>query len=284
MFRRHKLSQRRINGPTVAACLLSLWLFSPTGAFAHADIVERIAALDGQIEQAPRDSELYLKRGELHRLHRDWPAAIADYDRATRLEPKNPAVFFYRGRMWLEAGDPAQARPLLDRFLTARPNHGDALLIRSRILFRLGERLAAAADLTRAIGLLPRPTPEVYLERARALVAAGPEHIDPALRGLDEGIARLGPLVSLVQYGIEVERAHGRHRQALNRYDQLPDQLRRQPSWLVVRGDILRDLGETQQAQANYRAGLEAIETYPPARRNARATIALESRLRASLL
>ncbi len=258
-------------------------VLAPAPAFAHADIGERLSDLDRQIEHAPQSSELYLKRGELHRLHRDWPAARADYDRASRLDAGNPAVNFYRGRMWLEAKNPAQARPLLDRFLAARPDHADALVIRSRTLSLLGEPLAAADDLTRAIDLLDPPTPEVYLDRARALVAAGPEHVDPALRGLDEGIARLGPLVSLIQYAIEVERAHGRHQAALARLDLLPDQVRRQPGWLAIRGDILQSMGDIQQAQATYRAGLASIAAYAPARRNARATAALESRLRESL-
>lgn len=266
-----------------AALIIAAGLVSPAAAFAHADIVERITGLDQQIVAAPQDPALYLKRGELHRLHQDWPAALGDYDRAARLDPDNPAVHYYRGRLRLESGDPAQARPLLDRFLAARPNHANALLVRSRALVSLGEPLTAADDLTRAIALLDPPTPEVYLERARALVAAGPNNVDLALSGLDAGIARLGPLVTLIQYGIEVERTHGRYHQALGRLDTLPAQISRQPAWLVVRGDILRDLGETQQAQVFYRSGLETIEAYPPARRNTRATVELETRLRDSL-
>lgn len=266
-----------------AAFIVAVWLLSPATAFAHADIVERISALDQQIVQAPDNAALYFKRGELHRLHSDWPAALADYDHAARLDPANPAVHYYRGRMRLEAGDPAQARPLLDRFLAARPDHADALLIRSRALTRLGEGLAAADDLTRAIALYDLPTPEVYLERARALVIAGPDNIGRALNGLDAGIARLGPLVTLIQYAIAIERSDGRHQQALERLGTLPDMIRLQPTWLAIRGDILRDIGDIEQAQATYRAGLETIETYPPARRNSRATVVLETRLRASL-
>ena len=143
--------------------------------------------------------------------------------------------------------------------------------------------MAAADDLTRAIALFDPPTPEVYLERARALVIAGPDYTGRALNGLDAGIARLGPLVTLIQYAIGIERSAGRHQQALERLDALPDKIRLQPTWLAIRGDILRDIGDIQQAQATYRAGLETIETYPPARRNSRATVVLETRLRASL-
>ena len=267
----------------LAACLMGVWISHPGTVLAHADIVERIAALNREIQESPGNAALYFKRGELHRLHRNWPAALADYERAARLEPDDPAVHYYRGRMWLEAGQPRLARPELDRFLTARPEHADALLVRSRTLALLGERLAGADDLTQAIALLDRPTPEVYLERARLLVSEGPGYVDRALAGLDEGIARLGPLVTLFQFAIEVERAHGRYLSGLVRLDGLPKRLAGQPMWLGLRGDLLLAAGQKQEAHAAYAAGLEIIETYPAARRNSRATLQLEARLRSFL-
>lgn len=281
MLSKPNMFARTCRRMVLSVSLLGIWLMNPALAFAHADIIVRITALDQQLQKTPEAAGLYLKRGELHRLHRDRPAALADYDCAAWLEPGNPVVLFYRGRLWLEAGYAAKARPLLDRFIAVRPDHANALLVRSRTLAGLGEWLAAADDLSRAITLLDPPTPEIYLERARALVAAGPEHTDLALHGLDDGVTRLGPLVTLIQYAIEVERASGRHRQALRRFNILPDQISRQPAWSAVRGDILHDMGDIQQSQATYRAGLATIKAYPSARRNARATVELESRLRA---
>lgn len=250
---------------------------------AHADIVERIAALDQEIQENPGSAALYLKRGELHRLHRDWPAALADYGRAEQLKPEESAVHYYRGRMWLEAGQPRLARPELDLFLAARPEHADALLVRSRARALLGERMAGVDDLTRAIALLDRPTPEVYLERARLLVAEGPSYVDRALAGLDEGIDRLGPLVTLIQFAIEVERDRGRYLSGLDRLDRLPENLAGQPKWLGLRADLLLEAGRKNEAHAAYAAGLEIIEAYPPARRKSRATSQLEARLRSSM-
>ena len=250
---------------------------------AHADIAERITALDGEIQESPGSAALYFKRGELHRLHRDWLAALADYGRAEQLKPEEPAVHYYRGRMWLEAGQPKLARPELDLFLAARPEHANALLVRSRALALLGERMAGVDDLTRAIALLDRPTPEVYLERARLLVSEGPSYVDRALAGLDEAIAQLGPLVTLIQFAIEVERDHGRYLSALARLDGLPKSLAGQPMWLGFRGDLLLEAGRKQEAHAVYAAGLEIIETYPATRRNSRATLQLEARLRSSM-
>src|SRR2546429_3108060 len=51
--------------------------------------------------------------------------------------------------------------------------------------------------------------------RDRALAAEGGDHLDEALRGLDEGIKRLGPIVTLEFYAIDLELAHKRYDSAL---------------------------------------------------------------------
>jgi tetratricopeptide (TPR) repeat protein len=250
---------------------------------AHADIVERIADLDRAIAQHPNEWALYLKRGELHRLHRNWAAALEDYDRAERIATELPDIHFYRGRMWYEAGEPEAARAALDRFLTLRPNHVDALITRSRVLAELGNYLAGAKDLTRAIAVSKTPTPELYLERARHLAAAGPSYVSQALSGLDEAIALLGPLVTLINYAVELEVTHGRPVGALARLDLLPKRIAGQPHWLAWRGDLLMAAGKQEDAKEAYLAGLQAIERLPETRRKTRAMSALESKLRTGL-
>ena len=60
----------------LAAGLIAVWIGNPGTALAHADILVRITALNREIRESPPSAALYLKRGELHRLHRDWPAAL----------------------------------------------------------------------------------------------------------------------------------------------------------------------------------------------------------------
>ncbi|NOT53338.1 MAG: hypothetical protein HOP18_01915, partial [Deltaproteobacteria bacterium] len=92
-----------------------------------------------------------------------------------------------------------------------------ALLIRARTLVKLQQFAAAAVDFTHMIARLSDPTPDPYLERAQALISAGPDHFDEALRGLDEGITRLGPLVTLQLQAIELECSLKRYDSALQR-------------------------------------------------------------------
>ena len=69
----------------------------------------------------------------------------------------------------------------------------------------------------------------------RALVAAGPKHIDRALAGLDEGLKTLNHPVTLQLYAIELEIDHLRYDSALARLDQIASRSVRKETWLIRR-------------------------------------------------
>lgn len=259
--------------------LIAVWWAAPVTLYAHPDIVARMAAANKRIAADPRNGELYLKRAELHRLHQDWEAALADYRRAEQLTP-DLEVVFYRGRMWLDADRLDLAKSALDYFLRIKPNHANALLARARVLARLGNPLAGADDLSKAIARFDKPTPDLYLQRAQLLAAAGSVHLDRALRGLDEGIARFGPVVTLIQLAVDLESKQGRYDAALTYIDALPPHVKALPLWMARRGDVLLAARRREDARDAYVAALAAIENLPVPRRQARAVVALENRLR----
>jgi tetratricopeptide (TPR) repeat protein len=159
---------------------------------------------------------LYLQRGELHRLHRDWARAAADYDRAARLQPELQIVEFVRGKMFFESGRLQRARVTLDRFLGEQPGHVEGLVTRARVLATLGAARNAIKDFDHALAV--SPDPELYLERAR-VAARNANSVDEALNGLDEGIKRLGPLVTLQLAAIDLELRRQNYDAALARLD-----------------------------------------------------------------
>jgi predicted Zn-dependent protease len=254
--------------------------------WAHPELERQIADATARIEAHPADPELRLKRGELHRLHRDWPAAEADYAAARRLDPNLAAVDLVLGTMLLEAGRAAEARVTLDRFLARVPRHATGLATRARAWVELGRPLAAAEDYTRALRSLgpdERALPDYYLERARALAAAGPRHLDQAIAGLDEGLAALGQPVTLQLLAIDLEVQRKRPDAALARLERVAAAASRQEAWLVRRGEILEQAGRAEEARTAYRSALEAIERLPPGRRTTRAVERLEAEARGAL-
>lgn len=262
----------------VAICVALM----PSFAHAHEGLHEQIAAITAKIRRDPKNASLYLQRGELHRLHRDWMRAAADYDRAETLQPSLTIVELARGKMLFDSGKLQRAKSTLDYFLSRQPKHYDGLITRARVLAKLGDGIDAAEDFTRALTLSSVPEPELYLERANVL-AGDERQLGEALRGVDEGINKLGPLVTLQLAAIDLERRRKNYDGALVRLDQIASQAQRKESWLVRRGEILKLAGRDEEARATFNDALTAIESLPPAHRQSRSVSALELRARTAL-
>lgn len=260
---------------------LAISMISPLPALAHGDTHERIKSLTEQLKLDPSNAQLYLERGVLYREHRKWRAALEDFERAEQLEPELADIELSRGVTLLEAGRPELAKEALDNFLTSNPDHPEALMARARAQARLGNHLAAAADYTRVIAL--RPTPDAYLERARALVAAGDGHLVEALQSLDQGVSVLGSVVTLEQLAIDLELKRSHYDGALARLDRIAAAAERPEAWLTQRGEILEKAGMIDEARQAFSQALAALENLPAYRRNNRATSALETRARSGL-
>lgn len=247
----------------------------------HEDLEDQIARITRRIEQAPDQAALYFRRGELHRLHEDWKSARGDLERAAALDPDLAAVDLALGRVCNQSGDPRAARAALDRFLERCPDHPEGLIERARARSGLGERAAAVADYTRAIARMEEPWAENYLERAELLRLDG--RLDEAIRGLEEGTARIGPALPLRLALVDLEAEAGRTDGALSRIDAIAAESDRKDLWLARRGEILRTAGRAPEAERAFRSALAAIEALPAGRRRTRFTRDLEARVRAAL-
>jgi len=261
---RNILPRKRLALPVllVAATLLLV----STGA--HPGIDEQIAELDKRIAATPTDATLYLRRGELYRIHRNWKQAEADYAHALKLDPDLIIVQQCIGRMMLESDRAAAAIKPLESYLAKRPTDTRTLALVSRAYVKLGKNLEAAKSYTLTLATVTngKPRPEYYLERARALVAAGPKHIDEALAGLDEGLKALNHPVTLQLYAIELEIDQLRYDSALKRVDQIASRSVRKETWLIQRGEILEKARRPEQARLAYQGALDAIAALPKSR------------------
>jgi len=265
----------------IARSLLVVGLLLPSFASAHGPLHEHIQRLTKEIEQFPDSADLYLQRGELHRHHQNWKSALADYTIAESLAPSLAMVDLCRGKLFLDAGDPKQAKAVLDCFLAKAPNDAEGLLTRGRALVQLGLHSPAADDFTRAIQNLEMPQPEFYYERSQALVAAG--RLIEALHGIDEGIARLGEIVTLQVYAIDLEIKLQCYDAALARVEKVASQSPRKEKWLARRGEILQMAGRDEEARQAFQAALREIESLSSRHRNTKAVIDLEKRVRAAI-
>ena len=84
-------------------------------------------------------------------------------------------------------------------------------------------------------------------------IAAG-AGIEQAALGLDDGMARLGPLVTLTIEAIDCERQLQRYDAALRRLDRLTAAAGPHPQWTLQRGMILLAAGRSAEARAAFGA------------------------------
>jgi predicted Zn-dependent protease len=249
----------------VGACVLP--------ASGHGDLHERIEELSERLAATPNDVELLLRRGDLYRQHKDYAAALRDLDRVERLGGREADVLLLRGRTLLGCGcgRAGEGVGALERFVEIRPDHGEGWLLLARARRAVGRRDESVAAYGRAIALMGAPGPGVYLERAEEIRAgaragggASPEQVTDATRaalaGIDEGIARLGPVVTLELRAAELEVELGRPDAAVGRIDAVMAQAARKEAWLARKAEILENAGRTGEALAAYRAAGEAMD------------------------
>jgi Flp pilus assembly protein TadD len=275
---------RGIKGLRAAILLIFLcrYLLEPVQAFAHEGLHEQIAEVTAQIKLYPNDASLYLKRGELYRLHRNWQQAIADYQQVKHLAPELEVLEFAFGRLFFEAGQFKQANKWLNRYLLHNPQNVEALVLRAKVLARLGRHRAAANDYAKVITHSSKLKPDYFIERAWQLINTGRNGRLAALAVIDEGIKKLGPIVTLELFAIDIEVASRQYAAALERLERLAVQSPRKESWLVRRGEILLQAGRIAEAHKAFEQALAAIESLPAYHRYTKATVTLENRLRAA--
>lgn len=269
-------------GRTIAGFSFVLAL-AARNLFAHGDVHLRIEALTQQIAVSPNsrtNATLFFQRADLYRSDGDWTNALADLDRVARLDPALVRVDFLRGLVYFQANHPEAALAPLDKYLAPKPKDEEAYATRARVLKKLGNYKASVADYTTALAL-DAANPELFIERAEAWRALGKS--EEALRGLDEGIHKLGPLVTLELPAVELELGLKHYDAALARIDTVSARLQRKETWLVRRAEILHQAGREEESKKNYREALAAIERLPAAHRGTRMTTELEARIRSAL-
>jgi predicted Zn-dependent protease len=238
--------------------LTGMTLITARSVEAHPESVVERAALDALIAEVPDNADLYLRRAAHREEHREWAAAEADLRRAAQLAPDSPRVQLALARVYLGSDRPREARAPLDAVLARAPRDAEAFVLRARMHSRLGEIAAAHTDYSTAIELLAEPSPGLFLERA-----ALPIESTVAIRGLDEGLARLGPAGPLLERALALELRIGRIDSALARLDALAANAERKEAWLKRRGDILAVAGRAAEAREAYAAALAAVRALP---------------------
>jgi tetratricopeptide (TPR) repeat protein len=252
------------------------------GQLAHAHIgpEELQKELRAAVSRNPDDPAALLNLAKGHQTAGRWDDALVTFDEAIDHGADRDECDGGRGQVLLAAGMPRLAKRVFDQVLARRPDAYGIFFERGRAWMALGEPAKAADDYDRALAGLPRLTPEQVLIHRDALLAANKPA--EALRALDQGMARLGPVASLQLAAIDMAAANRDWTGALDRLDQLLRQAPKSEAWIARRGDLLAELGRGVAARAEYDRALQLIAARPADRRPP-ALRDLEQRLRTQI-
>ena len=241
-------------------------------ARAHETADSRLEELTHRLAREPGRADLYIQRGELHRLRGETAEAEADFDAARRAG--SPAADLAQARLLAASGRHAAARPLVDRYLAARGSDPEGFVVRAGLRQHARDFDGAVKDLDEAVAAAwasGAATPELYLQRADAIVSAtqrapsstaerdrNARAVDRALSGLDDGAARLGAPAVLVLKAIEMERIAGRLDAALHRVETAPEHSLAPATRALWRARLLDAAGRPREGREAWQA-LDAL-------------------------
>jgi tetratricopeptide (TPR) repeat protein len=152
----------------------------PTQALRLVEQQQAIADLDRAIRLDPNDAEAYNIRGNVWDDMGDADHALADYEQAIRIDPNNPGTFRDRGILWRRRGELDKALVDFDRAIRLSFSDPQIYSDRGLLWYEKGRHDRALADFRRAIKIDPDFTIAyisrgVMAHRRRDIDRASPE-------------------------------------------------------------------------------------------------------------
>lgn len=225
---------------------------------AHEGEHVELEKVNAALAEDPEAWELYIQRAQLHRLHEDCKAAAADLAIAEEHLPRSARLMVEKAAVAYQVGNYEDALIAVARGLEYRPiKVWKMLLLRRRAMTLEAMELVpeAVQAWTAYLEFRPNPKPEYFLRRAAL------QEPKAALEGLEAAMLRIGAAVSLELAAVDCEEKLGAIDAAHARLQRLADASPRKETWLFKQAQLLHRANLLVEAEARYRAALEAIES-----------------------
>jgi predicted Zn-dependent protease len=256
---------RRLGG--IGLALLGGW------TWAHGPLHEQILQLDAELAQRPDAPDLLARRAELYRAHGLFSEARLDLTALEKLQPDNLTNRLRRGLLELAARETNSAVEQLSAWVQRRPASLEGHYGLAHAFVLAGRPGEAVPHFNRVIDLTAQEPaeeavrqlgvrPELFLDRAKAQVAAGLA-VTNTLAGLDDAVARLGPLPVLQRFAAELEMKRGDVGAAVTRLGTIAERAERKERWWFQQGELFLQGGRTNEARAKFIAARDALDRLP---------------------
>jgi len=263
--------------------LFAVLVLGTAAATAHGPFHERIQALTLELQSKPEDVSLLARRCDIERAHGLWPEAMADLVQLEKLAPADPTNGLRRGVILLGRGQAVEAVPHLRKWVEKHPDGTDERLALAQACMGAKQWTNAIQEFSTVLASSAEARAQVFLDRAQCQQQAG-DSATNILKGLDEGIARIGPIPQLVRHAAEVELLRGAVEAAVARIGVLAERSERKERWLFEQGELFRRGGRLEDAQRCYSNAIVVLESLPPKFQRSLLSVELRRELEARLV
>lgn len=265
----------------LAPNLVCLNIFLAGISYGHGAYHDVVASLGEELGKNLDDAALHFELAEAHVGHDEWRACLGELVRVEALAPGVYPTGFLRGLALHTGGKEEDAKKELDGFLSANPNHVNALATRGRVLMKLGKPADAAVDLQKAVELSAAKHPEMVVELANCYVELGKPL--EASKSVDAALKLRGDDTSLLRRALEIETEAGAWDAALGRMDALQKTAPRKEPWMARRAELLSRASRTEDARAAWAELRDHLLSLPNLERGTPQNTALLAQARKSL-
>jgi tetratricopeptide (TPR) repeat protein len=218
-----------------------------------ADHVDRSTA-KGKEKKSAASVEDFFNRAGAKKAAGDLDGAIADYDRAVQLDPKDAAIYNNRGLAKVEKGDLDAAIVDFNRAIQLNPKDAVACSNRGNAKRDKGDMDGAIADYNRAIRLDPK---YAYAYYDRGLARKQKSDLDGAIADYNR-VIELDPKFAKAYCDRGVaKRRKGDLDGAISDYDRTVELDPKYAIAYLNRGNAKDDKGDVEEAIADYTRGIE---------------------------
>lgn len=247
--------------PTIVFYFIVFFIILVGETFSHESITHQIEDVTKAIQQDARNVKHYWKRATLYRLNEDYDAALADVKIIKELDEKDMKVHLLLAQIYHDSQKYENAMVAVTKFLVDFPKHTKAYWLRAQIFEKQKKLLEASHDYAFVFNTTSRLEPKHVQMYANALVEAG--ELLKALGILEQGMERLGALLTLQTMAIDLERKLLLFDEALQRIAHLEHRSPRKSRWLALQGDVLVEAKRYQDALNAYQKALNSMKGEP---------------------
>ncbi len=254
----------------LSTCLLLLscfwWVIHSQ---AHDEVHHAIHELDHQIEAQPHQLDLYFLRGQMHQKNNHFNAAFSDFQTCQLLAKKQhkilPKPTLSLAKLCFQQELYYLALLFADKYIsqTSPSNHTYAYITKARCYAQLNKEIKAKALWEKVLATTPTPKPEYYLTTASIILKANNKDATGAIQCLQNGIKKLGDIITLQTKIIEIAQQHQQYEVAITMLNYIIKNQKRQEKWLLQKANLLLAANQPQKAKQTYQQTLTAIQQLP---------------------